>query len=142
MLPVEDALNIVLENVTPLAAEEVPLRNAAGRVLAEHVLADTDVPPFDRSTMDGYAVVAADTDSGVAELQVIEAIYAGDVPSKTLQPGQAAKSGEAREPSPRGCEARRQNVAGRAGGANGTADHGTNPVRSREPSRVTSRPDL
>ena len=45
-----------------LAAELVPLRNAAGRVLAAPVVSEVDVPGFDRATMDGYAVVAASTE--------------------------------------------------------------------------------
>ena len=91
MLPVEEALKIVLENTPALDAEEVLLSEAAGRVLAERVFADADVPPFDRSTMDGYALVAADTAEGTVELEVVESIYAGDVPAKIIQPGQAAK---------------------------------------------------
>src|SRR5688500_10048024 len=46
----------------PLGADMVPLRNAAGRVLATAVVSDVDVPGFDRATMDGYAVVACSTE--------------------------------------------------------------------------------
>ena len=46
----------------PLDAEDVPLREAAGRVLATPVASDIDVPGFDRATMDGYAVVADSTE--------------------------------------------------------------------------------
>ena len=46
----------------PLDAEDVPLRTAAGRVLASLVVSDIDVPGFDRATMDGYAVVADSTE--------------------------------------------------------------------------------
>src|SRR5580658_6262200 len=50
----------------PLAAEDVPLRIAAGRVLANSVVSGVDVPGFDRATMDGYAVVAASTEGASA----------------------------------------------------------------------------
>src|SRR6266446_6371808 len=49
-----------------LAPEIVPLRNAAGRVLADSVVSDVDVPGFDRATMDGYAVVADSTEGATA----------------------------------------------------------------------------
>lgn len=45
----------------PLTAEVVPLRSALGRVLAEDLVAEVDVPSFDRSNMDGYALRANDT---------------------------------------------------------------------------------
>src|SRR5258706_11039198 len=48
-------------DLRPLAAELVPLNEALGRVLAEDVRAPVDVPSFDRSNVDGYAVLAADT---------------------------------------------------------------------------------
>src|SRR5215469_7108764 len=50
----------------PLPAENVPLRCAAGRVLAGSVVSDYDVPGFDRATMDGYAVVADSTEGATA----------------------------------------------------------------------------
>jgi molybdopterin molybdotransferase len=56
-----EALALVLERARPLAAEEVPIGSAAGRVLAVDALALTDLPPFDSSAMDGYAVRAEDT---------------------------------------------------------------------------------
>src|SRR5690348_619178 len=48
--------------LTPLGAERVPLSEAAGRVLAAPIVSAVDVPAFDRSTMDGYAVVASSTE--------------------------------------------------------------------------------
>src|SRR3984893_3200193 len=50
----------------PLATEIIPLRNAAGRVLAASVVSDVDVPGFDRATMDGYALVADSTEGATA----------------------------------------------------------------------------
>ena len=59
---VQEALSWLDARLRPLESEEVPLRNAAGRVLASAVVSDIDVPGFDRSTMDGYAVVADSTE--------------------------------------------------------------------------------
>ena len=77
MLPVEDALEIVLAHTPRLAAEEVELADALGRVLAEEVRADADMPPFDRSAMDGYAVRAADVADAPVVLEVAGQIRAG-----------------------------------------------------------------
>jgi molybdopterin molybdotransferase len=57
----EDALRVALDGLTELGTETVPLDRAAGRLLAETVTSDVDVPPFARSAMDGYAVRAEDT---------------------------------------------------------------------------------
>lgn len=56
LLPLEDALRIVLENVKPLEGERVFITEALHRFLAEDVASDTDKPPFDNSAMDGFAV--------------------------------------------------------------------------------------
>ncbi|HJR06693.1 MAG TPA: gephyrin-like molybdotransferase Glp [Pyrinomonadaceae bacterium] len=61
MIPVPEAIRIVEEQTPRLPSEAVALASARGRVLAEDVVADTDLPPFDRALMDGYAVRAADT---------------------------------------------------------------------------------
>jgi len=63
---VEAALAWLDAQLQPLASEPVPLRNAAGRVLAAPVVSDVDVPGFDRATMDGYAVVAESTEGATA----------------------------------------------------------------------------
>src|SRR5688572_26205355 len=78
----------------PLGVEEVPLSAALGRVLAADVTSRVDVPSFDRSNVDGFAVRAADT-FGATELAprtvrlVAEAIDAGRAPPVDLQPGEA-----------------------------------------------------
>lgn len=76
-----EALGVVLAQAggvaRPLAVENVPLLDAAGRVLAEAVVADRDQPPFDRSTRDGYAVRAADVAAG-SGLRVVGALRAGE----------------------------------------------------------------
>ncbi|MDT7603339.1 MAG: molybdopterin molybdotransferase, partial [Acidobacteriota bacterium] len=58
MLPVTEAIRIVERETPRLPTESVALQEARGRVLAEDVVADTDLPPFDRALMDGYAVRA------------------------------------------------------------------------------------
>ena len=60
MIPVVEAISIVLEQTSALNTESVALSESTGRILAEDIVADTDLPPFDRAQMDGYAVRAAD----------------------------------------------------------------------------------
>ncbi|NCG19644.1 MAG: molybdopterin molybdenumtransferase MoeA [Rhodobacterales bacterium] len=79
MLSVEEALDRILAQVTPAGVESVPLFEAYDRVLAEDVLSPRDVPPWNNSSMDGYAVVAADTGDGSFTLTLNEVIGAGDV---------------------------------------------------------------
>lgn len=65
LLPVDEALNRILARVPDVVGESVALAGAAGRVLAEPVVASHDQPPFDASAMDGYAMRAADVAEGV-----------------------------------------------------------------------------
>ena len=60
MLDVEEALERILTFFKPLSAEDVPLLEALGQVLAEPLVAPINIPPLDNSAMDGYAVRAAD----------------------------------------------------------------------------------
>src|SRR6266404_441549 len=60
MMTADQALEIVLENVAPLGVERTPILDALGRVLAEEIRSPRDIPGFDNSAMDGYAVRAAD----------------------------------------------------------------------------------
>jgi molybdopterin molybdotransferase len=89
MIPVDAALDIVLKHTPSLAAEEIPLTDALGRVLAEDVSTDADLPPFDRSAMDGYAVRASDVARAPVVLEVAGQIRAGQWPDQPLPPGQA-----------------------------------------------------
>ena len=91
MLPVEEALEIVLAHAPRLAAEAVELKDAPGRVLAEDVRADADMPPFDRSAMDGYAVRAADVAGAPLVLPVAGQIRAGQYPDRPLPPHAAVQ---------------------------------------------------
>ncbi|SDN18531.1 gephyrin-like molybdotransferase Glp [Alkalicoccus daliensis] len=75
--------------------ETVPLQEAGGRILAEAVIADAPVPPFNRSPLDGFAVRSADTKGAGRDtpvtLQVIETVGAGHVAEKVPQPGEAIR---------------------------------------------------
>ena len=61
MIRVDEALQIILDTVTPLPLEKVNLLEALGRVIGEDVVAPRNLPPKDNSAMDGYAVQAGDT---------------------------------------------------------------------------------
>ncbi|MEO1639142.1 MAG: gephyrin-like molybdotransferase Glp [Pseudomonadota bacterium] len=90
MISVEEALAQLFALVTPLDAEVVPLREAAGRVLAETVTAKRDQPPFAASAMDGYAVVQDDV-APDAVLQVVGEAAAGHRWDGALARGQALR---------------------------------------------------
>jgi molybdenum cofactor synthesis domain-containing protein len=91
MIPVTEAVRVVVERAEPLAAERVALDEALGRVLAEDVFADTDLPPFDRAQMDGYAVRSADLRETPARLRVVGEAAAGSGWRGTLQAGEAVR---------------------------------------------------
>jgi molybdenum cofactor synthesis domain-containing protein len=91
MLSVSEAINIVKEQARALPPEEIELVSALGRVLAEDVIADTDLPPFDRAQMDGYALRAADCENVPARLRVAGEAAAGRGWHETLQPGEAVR---------------------------------------------------
>ena len=90
MISIDRALELVLDGLEPLGAELAPLADAAGRVAAEDALSAVDLPPFDRSAMDGYAVRAADTAPGVP-LRLVAGVAAGEVATAALEPGTAAR---------------------------------------------------
>jgi molybdopterin molybdotransferase len=83
---IDEAQRLILERVRPLPAEQVPLEEAGGRVLAEAAAGLTDLPPFPSSAMDGFAVRAADTPG---ELPVVFRIAAGRPAPRSLGPGEA-----------------------------------------------------
>jgi molybdopterin molybdotransferase len=89
LIEIEEARRLVLERVSPLPAEQVPLRDALGRVLAVEVGAADPVPGFDNSAMDGFAVRAADTASAPVTLQVVDESRAGRPAERVLGAGEA-----------------------------------------------------
>ncbi|MFA4701111.1 molybdenum cofactor synthesis domain-containing protein [Pyrococcus kukulkanii] len=92
VIPLEEALKVVLSFELPVKVEEVDLANALGRIVAEDVYSPTDVPPFDRATVDGYAVRAEDTfmasEASPVKLKVVGEVHAGEVPSIELGKGE------------------------------------------------------
>jgi molybdopterin molybdotransferase len=92
MLSVTEAQAIILRHAGPLPAQQLPLTTAAlGLVLAEDVASDLDMPPYDKSMMDGYAVRCADLANGPGDLHVIEEVTAGKTPRLPVGPGQATR---------------------------------------------------
>lgn len=91
MISVEEAIRIVTEQTRPLSAERVELDHALARYLAEDVVADSDLPPFDRSQMDGYAVRARDTSVTPARLRVVGESVAGRGWHDEMRAGEAVR---------------------------------------------------
>jgi molybdopterin molybdotransferase len=95
MITVQEALEKVLFRVQPLGYEKVSILEALGRVCAEDILANRDIPPFDNSGMDGYAVRAEEiqnaSTSHPVRLEVIEDLPAGFIPKKRVERGKAIR---------------------------------------------------
>jgi len=91
MISPDEALRRVLEHTPRLEAVEASVPEAVGAVLAEPVASDVDLPPFDKSAMDGYAARAADLVHLPTELAVTEDLSAGTVPSRPVEPGACAR---------------------------------------------------
>src|SRR5215510_2272277 len=91
MITVDKALAIVLDNVDVLDSEAIAIDAANGRILAEEIRADIDLPPFDRARMDGYALRARDAGVAPAKLRVICEIAAGAQFDQEVGPGEAVK---------------------------------------------------
>lgn len=94
-IPVQEAIQKVHQYEKHGEAEWVPLRNSLERFIAEDILADHDVPAFDRSPYDGFALRAEDTKEASSEhpveFEVIDHIGAGVVSAKTIGPFQAIR---------------------------------------------------
>src|SRR5262245_7195248 len=97
LLPLLEAQRIVAALPLPRigsesaeSAESLPIEGALGRVLAESPASDLDLPPFDRVTMDGFAVRAADSGEG-ATLRIAGAIAAGAMAARPLASGEALR---------------------------------------------------
>ena len=88
MITHEKALETVLANAPLPAPETVPLHRANGRVLLQNVLSDHDMPPFNKSAMDGYACRAADLPG---PLHCLETIAAGTTPRNVINEGRCAR---------------------------------------------------
>src|SRR5712671_5908000 len=97
VLSFEEAYEVVQEHCRRILkagerpSEEVLLLQAAGRVLAEPVVADRDFPPFPRATRDGFAVRAEDLASGITLLRVVGQVRAGDTYDLPVALGEAVE---------------------------------------------------
>ncbi|HYU10321.1 MAG TPA: gephyrin-like molybdotransferase Glp [Gemmatimonadales bacterium] len=91
MMTPAEAARVIVDHVRPLPAERRPLRAALDAVLAEDVASPIDLPPWDNSAMDGYAVRSADLRDSETDLDVIETVPAGQFPSKAIAAGQAIR---------------------------------------------------
>ncbi|RPI92689.1 MAG: molybdopterin molybdenumtransferase MoeA [Chloroflexi bacterium] len=95
LLSVDQARERILSNFHPVTTETLPLTGCLSRVLAQDIVAANDFPPFDNSSMDGFAVRAGDIGDATAasprRLRVVADIPAGSQPTISLAPGEAAR---------------------------------------------------
>lgn len=91
MIPVAKALKIIGRETPVLGREQIRIEDAVGRILAEDIVADTDMPPFDRSQMDGYALRAEDVSQIPATLKLVGESAAGQSWKGRLTKGEAIR---------------------------------------------------
>jgi molybdopterin molybdotransferase len=88
MVSVDEALEAILAHAQPLGHETIALTQARGRILAQDVRADDDLPGMPRSSVDGYAVIAGDA---AADFDVLEEVTAGRLAQAQVSPGTAVR---------------------------------------------------
>lgn len=91
MIPISQAIEIIKSRTSLLGTEDVPLSDVRGRILAEDIFADSDLPPFNRSQMDGFALRAADSQDVPARLRVVGESKAGEGWHQVLKEGEAVR---------------------------------------------------
>ena len=91
MILISKAIKIIEAKTVVLGTEYVDLASIVGRVLAENIVADTDLPPFDRSQMDGFAVIAKDTSKAPVDLKIVGESSAGSGWHHKLKSGEAVR---------------------------------------------------
>jgi len=91
MISYREAQDILQQHVRSFGQEAVSLDRAPGRVLAGPVFADRDYPPFDRATMDGYAIRSADLGKGMRNFTVVETVFAGATHTRAIAQGECYK---------------------------------------------------
>ncbi len=91
MIPIPEAIKIIRRETPILSSETIELENSINRILAEIVKADMDLPPFDRSQMDGFAVRVEDVKNVPAHLRIIGESVAGAGFDKKLKSGEAVR---------------------------------------------------
>ena len=90
-ISIEAARNLVLAQLARLEGEEIALAGAPGRVLAQDAIAPGDLPPFDSAGMDGYAVIATDTDDAPVALKIAGEARAGTLAQAPVEHGTAIR---------------------------------------------------
>jgi len=88
MILFEEALQKVIDSCSIGTTEKITFKQAAGRILAEDVVSDMDMPPFDKSAMDGFAIRESDK---YKKLTIIETVAAGQTPKLVVEPGTATR---------------------------------------------------
>jgi molybdopterin molybdotransferase len=91
MLSFQEAQEIIIKHAQSFGEELVDINDVYGRVLAEAIKADRDYPPFNRASMDGYAIKKSDWDNGLHEFIIAETIYAGNISKHIIKPGECYK---------------------------------------------------
>jgi molybdopterin molybdotransferase len=91
MIELEEAQKLILERIQPVDQEIISIANAFQRVLAQDVDARIDMPPFDRSPLDGYAYRASEMDASPLLLTIVSEIPAGTFSQRKIMAGEAAK---------------------------------------------------
>lgn len=91
LISIDDAIDFIARTTVPLAAESVAIAQACLRVLAEDVYANVDLPPFNQSYVDGYAVCAATGAAAGSEFVVVGEVRTGQVSDIHLQPNEALR---------------------------------------------------
>lgn len=95
MMPVEEAIELILKDIKVRGLEKVDILSSLGRVAAEDIYSSRDIPPFDNSAMDGYAVkfknIRGASNENPSVLRVIEDLPAGYTPEKALNEGEAVR---------------------------------------------------
>jgi len=95
MLSVEEARDKILSKFSTLEPKNIDILESLGCVVSKDIISDINVPPWDNSAMDGYAIIKSDVekanDKNIVYLKVIEEIPAGSMPELTLSSGQASR---------------------------------------------------
>jgi len=91
MIDISKAIQIIARETGSRGTEKVAVSQSVGRVLGEDIIADSDLPPFDRSQMDGFAVIAADTKNAPVTLKIVGESAAGRGWHKTTKRGEAVR---------------------------------------------------
>lgn len=107
MIPIREAIQIITDQTRPLETEHILIVDAPGRILAEDVIADTDLPPFDRAQMDGYAVRSGDVANTPARLRIAGESAAGAGWHHEMKAGEAVRIMTG-APVPKGADAVQQ----------------------------------